>query len=137
MSPEILPLDEHSSLPISTPPAVTYSTYPPAISYFQNDYHTSSPFHSTPQNYFYEYQYPNDHSQSLPPTLPSMLPSNYPSKQEMVYEEDDLMNPFSMNYASLAGLEVPSSQAYTASPDSQAQVNTTTFFPRSRTIARF
>ncbi len=40
------------------------------------------------------------------------------------------MNPFSMNYASLAGLEVPTSQAY-GSPNSHSHVNPTNFFSRS------
>ena len=137
-SPELLPLDEHSSLfdssrhlPVSPPTALTYSTYPPTTSYLQHEYQQSPSYQTSQHNYFYEYQYPTDYSQSLPPTLPTMLPSNYATKQEPIFAEDDVINPFSMNYASLAGLEVPTTQAYTR-PSSHSQVNTTTFLSRSR-----
>lgn len=131
MSPELLPLDEHSEslfessrhLPVSPP---TYSTYPPTTSYLQHEYQHSPSYHSSQQNYFYEYQFPTDYSQSLPPTLPTMLPSTHAIKQEPVFGEDDMMNPFSINYATLAGLDVPTSQAYT-SPSSHSQVG---LFPR-------
>lgn len=129
LSPELLPLDEHSSLfdtsrqlPISSS---SYSTYPATTSYLQHEYQHSPSYQTSQQNYFYEYQYPTDYSHSLPPTLPTMLPSNFSAKQEAMFGEEDLMNPFSMNYASLAGLDVPSSQAY-ASPSSQSHVILTT-----------
>lgn len=129
LSPEILPLDEHS-VPFDTSrsfslSSTAFSNYPPTTSYLQHEYQHSPSYHTAQQNYFYEYQYPTDYSQSLPPTLPTMLPSNYATKQEPVFGEDDLMNSFSMNYASLAGLDVPSSQAY-ASPSSQSHVMLTT-----------
>lgn len=140
MSPELLPLDEHSSLfdssrhlPVSPP---TYSTYPPTTSYLQHEYQHSPSYQTSQQNYFYEYQYPTDYSQSLPPTLPTMLPSTYATKQEPMFGEDDLMNPFSMNYATLAGLDVPTTQAY-ASPSSHSQVGLTALFPRTRSPPHF
>ena len=141
MSPELLPLDEHTlfdssrQLPVSSPPALSYSTYPPTTSYLQHEYQQPS-YHTSSQNYFYEYQYPTDYSHSLPPTLPTMLPSTYATKQEPMFGEEDMMNPFSMNYASLAGLEVPTSQAY-GSPSSHSHVNPTTFFSRSYSSPRF
>ena len=134
MSPELLPLDDSTSLfdssrhvSISSPPALTYSTYPPTTSYLQHEYASHPSYQTSQQNYFFDYQYPTDYSQSLPPTLPTMLPSTYATKQEPLYGEDDLMNPFSMNYASLAGLDVPTTQA-TLSRNSQAQVNPTISF---------
>ncbi|RMD44837.1 hypothetical protein DV735_g394, partial [Chaetothyriales sp. CBS 134920] len=69
-------------------------------------------------NYLYAYHYPNEYYQSLPPMLPTMLPSTYTSKYGPSVEED-MMNPFSMNFASLAGLEVPTNQAGD-SPGSQS-----------------
>jgi hypothetical protein len=143
LSPEILPLDEHSSLfdssrplPVSSPPALSYAAYPPTTSYLDNEYHHSPSYHTAHQNYYYEYQYPTDYSSSLPPTLPTMLPSNYATKQEPILGEDDLMNPFSMNYASLAGLDVPASQTY-GSPGSHSHVNPTNFFFRSQSSPHF
>ena len=142
MSPEPLPLDEHSllfkssgPLPVSSPPALSsYSTYP-AISYLEHEYQ-GPPHNTAHQNFFYRYQYPTDYSQSLPPTLPTMLPSTYATKQERMLGGDKLMNPFSMNYASLAGLDVPTRQSY-ASPSSQSPINSTTFLSRSHTSPRF
>jgi hypothetical protein len=141
LSPELLPLDENSlfdssrHLPVSSPPAISYSSYPPTTSYLQHEYHAPS-YQTAQQSYFYNYQYPTDYSQSLPPTLPTMLPSTYATKQEPMFGEEDMMNPFSMNYASLAGLEVPTTQAY-GSPSSQSHVNPTTFFSRSHSTPHF
>jgi hypothetical protein len=141
LSPEILPLDEHSvpfdtSRSFSLSSSTAYSNYPPTTSYLQHEYQHSPSYHTAQQNYFYEYQYPTDYSHSLPPTLPTMLPSNYATKQEPVFGEDDLMNSFSMNYASLAGLDVPSSQAY-ASPSSQSHVILTTPITHLRSPSYF
>ena len=127
MSPELLPLDEHASL-FDTSRHLPVSSYPPTTSYLQHEYQHSPSYHTSQQNYFYEYQYPTDYSQSLPPTLPTMLPSTYATKQEPAFGEDDLMNPFSINYATLAGLDVPTTQAYTTSPGSHSHVG---LFPRS------
>lgn len=124
MSPELLSLDEHSlddssrQMAVSSPPALTYSSYPPTTSFLQSEYNHPS-YHTSHQNYFYEYQYPTDYSHSLPPTLPTMLPSTYATKQEPMFGEEDMMNPFSLNYASLAGLDVPTSQSY-GSPSSHS-----------------
>ncbi|KAK5021531.1 hypothetical protein LTS07_010938 [Exophiala sideris] len=120
-SPEILPLDDHSSifdtpgarhLSMNSPPAFTFSSYPPTTSYLQYEHQHQSVYDST-ASYYSSYQYPVDvTSSSLPPTLPAMLPSAY-GKQEHLFADDDVLNPFSMNYASLAGLEMPSNHAYT------------------------
>jgi len=143
LSPELLPLDDHSALfespatrPLSgsSPPAFTYSTYPPTTSYLQHEYEPQTVYHSTP-SYYSDYQYQTDYSQqsSLPPTLPTMLPSSY-AKQEHLFGEDDLLSPFSMNYASLAGLDVPSSHTYSGA---NSHVNPTAFFSRSYSSPAF
>ena len=58
-----------------------------------------------------------------------MLPTRYATEQEPMLGEDDLVNPFSLNYASLAGREVPTSQAYTI-PSFQSHVSPTVLFSR-------
>ncbi|KAK7890793.1 hypothetical protein LTR67_008003 [Exophiala xenobiotica] len=141
-SPEILPLDDHSSL-FDTPAArhlsgnsasaFTFSSYPPTSAYLQYEQQQQSLYDGTP-SYYSTYQYPVDvTASSLPPTLPAMLPSSY-GKQDYIFGDDDLLNPFSMNYASLAGLEMPSHQAYTGS---NSHVNPTTFFSRSHSSPHF
>ncbi|KIW10413.1 hypothetical protein PV08_11376 [Exophiala spinifera] len=116
-SPEIVALDDNSALfdtpasrhlSVSSPPAFTFSSYPPTTAYLQ--YEQQQPLYDTSSNYYSNYQYSLDVSSNLPPTLPAMLPSSY-SKQEQLFE-DDFLSPFSMNYASLAGLEMPSHQAF-------------------------
>ncbi|KIW67657.1 hypothetical protein PV04_06890 [Phialophora macrospora] len=119
-SPEILPLDDHSSLfdtpagrhlSIHAQPAFTFSSYPPTTAYLQYEHQQHPTYESTP-NYFSSYPYPGEvSSSSLPPTLPAMMPTAY-GKQDHLFGDDDMLSPFSMNYASLAGLEMPSNQAY-------------------------
>jgi len=119
-SPEILPLDDHSSLfdapagrhlSIHSQPAFTFSSYPPTTAYLQYEHQQHPAYESVP-SYFSSYPYPGEtSSSSLPPTLPAMLPTAY-GKQEHLFGDDDMLSPFSMNYASLAGLEMPSNQAY-------------------------
>jgi len=75
-------------------------------------------------NSYESYTYANQYFNSLTPTLPPMLPSNG-FKRESVFGDDDLLSPFGMTYASMAGIEVPTTQAYS---DASAHVNPTDFF---------
>jgi len=121
-SPEILPLDDTSALfdtpasrhlSIHSPPAFTFSSYPPTTAYLQYEQQQQQPVYDGSSGYYSSYPYPVEStSSSLPPTLPTMLPSAY-GKQDHLFGDDDFLSPFSMNYASLAGLEMPSHQAYT------------------------
>ncbi|KAK5054437.1 hypothetical protein LTR84_001327 [Exophiala bonariae] len=118
-SPELLPLDDHSSLfdtpatrhlSMNSTPAFSFSSYPPTTAYLQYEQQQPVTYDSHP--YYSTYSYPAELTAStLPPTLPTMLPSTY-GKQEHLFADEDLMSPFSMNYASLAGLELPSNQTY-------------------------
>lgn len=141
-SPEILPLDDHSSLfdtpaarhlSVNSASAFTFSSYPPTTAYLQYEQQQQSLYDGTP-SYYSTYQYPVDvTASSLPPTLPAMLPSSY-GKQDHIFGDDDLLSPFNMNYASLAGLEMPSHQAYTGA---NSHVNPTAFFSRSYSSPHF
>lgn len=141
-SPELLPLDDHSSLfdtpaarhlSMNSTPAFTFSSYPPTTAYLQYEQQHPVTYDSHP-SYYSTYSYPADLAPStLPPTLPTMLPSTY-GKQEHLFADDDLMSPFSMNYASLAGLEMPSNQTYSGA---NSHVNPTAFFSRSYSSPHF
>merc|ERR1711939_1282107 len=141
-SPDILPLDDPSSLfdtpaarhlSVNSASAFTFSSYPPTTAYLQYEQQQQSLYDGTP-SYYSTYQYPVDvTASSLPPTLPAMLPSSY-GKQDHIFGDDDLLSPFSMNYASLAGLEMPSHQAYTGA---NSHVNPTAFFSRSYSSPHF
>lgn len=113
-------------------PAFSFSSYPPTTAYLQYEQQQPVSYDSHP--YYSAYSYPADlTATTLPPTLPTMLPSTY-GKQEHLFADDDLMSPFSMNYASLAGLELPSHQAYSGA---NSHVNHTTFFSRSYSSPQF
>ncbi|KIV89080.1 hypothetical protein, variant [Exophiala mesophila] len=136
-SPEILPLDDPGSyydtatsrqMAINSTPTFSYASYPPTTSYYQYEQQLPQTAYDGSSTYYSTYPYPTDHlASTLPPTLPSMLSSTYP-KQGLVFGDEDLLSPFSMNYASLAGLEMPSSQTYGGS---HSHVNPTTFLSRS------
>jgi hypothetical protein len=51
--------------------------------------------------------------------------SHIPHKEETSFEDDSFMNPFSMTYASMTGIDNPSSQGYM---DFDPHVNSTNFF---------
>ncbi|OJD37702.1 basic-leucine zipper transcription factor [Diplodia corticola] len=101
----------------SPPPFTAYSTYPApdAVSYA----YSQTPYHAMPATTA-EMQMP--YTPYLPPisstVYPGTLPSIVPAKQDF-YSEDEI-SPFSMNYASLTGINIPvSTHPY---QDSNAQV---------------
>ncbi|KIW22056.1 uncharacterized protein PV07_12548 [Cladophialophora immunda] len=111
-----LPLDDHSSLfdapagrrlSIHSQPAFTFSSYPPTTAYLHYE-HQQHPAYDNTTSHYSSYRYPVEvTSSSLPPTLPTMVSSAY-GKQDRLFGDDDMLSPFSMNYASLAGLQMPS-----------------------------
>ncbi|KKZ63537.1 hypothetical protein EMCG_02162 [[Emmonsia] crescens] len=84
------------------------------------------------QSYSYP-QYPQEstyHSAPIPTTeLPPSgyyiqpLSSHPPPAQELVYSEDDLLTPFGMNYASMAGYDIPATSAPYQDPNSLVSRN--------------
>ncbi len=112
------------------------STSPPPFSYgsFSNTDSSNYSHHSSNAQYcgmtgsgmdmpLYP-QYYQPMQQSYQPVVPSM--TSPPVKQE--YYNDDEMNPFSMSYASIAGVDVSSAQSY---QDLAAYVSTRPHLPRS------
>lgn len=111
-------------LSASPPPLFTFSTYPPSEPLYYNDYsQTSSPPVPAP---YYDMSYHHQYNASLHSTLPTMPTSTDGIKQENLFSDDDLLSPFNMNYASISGLGVNTSRAYS---DAGAHVNYPNFFP--------
>jgi hypothetical protein len=111
-------------LSASPPPLFTFSTYPPSEPLYYNDYsHTSSQPVPAP---YYDMSYHHQYNASLHSTLPTMPTSTDGIKQENLFSDDDLLSPFNMNYASISGLGVHPSRAYS---DASAHVNYPNFFP--------
>jgi len=95
-------------LSTSPPPPFAYSTYPQEPIYAP--YSSAAPYHSISTGVsdlpnFAPYLPPL--SSNYPATLPSMV---YPTKHE--YFAGDEISPFSMSYASMAGIDVPGSASY-------------------------
>lgn len=111
-------------LSASPPPMFTYSTYPPSEQLYYNDFSQTSS-QAVPAAY-YDHTYHHQYNASLQSTLPIMPSSNDGIKQENLFSDDDLLSPFNMNYASISGMDVNPSRAYS---DASAQVNYPIFFP--------
>lgn len=140
-SPEILPLDDNFSLfdthaglhlSIHSQPAFTFSSYPPSTAYPPYEQQQHSTYESA-SSCFSSYPDPSEvSSSSRSPTLAAMLPTAY-VKQDHSFGDDDMLSPFSIHYASLAGFEMPSNQAYIGA---SSHVNNTTFFSCSYSTPR-
>lgn len=83
------------------------------------------------------YEVPNilEHQNGfLPYSLPSMLPPSYSKSEQALdqYFDDDLLNPFNLTYAKLAGIDMPTGQQ-----QNTQYVNHTKFFTRSHSSPHF
>jgi hypothetical protein len=111
-------------LSASPPPLFSFSTYPPSEPLYSNDFaQTSLQPVLAP---YYDHSYHHPYNASLHSTLPTMPTSADGIKAENLFSDDDLLSPFNMNYASISGLGVNPSRAYS---DASAHVNYPNFFP--------
>ena len=114
-------------LSASPPPLFSYSSYPPSEPMYYTDYSQQPSSQSVPAP-FYDHSFHPQYAHSLQSTLPIMPSSTDGIKQENLFSDDDLLSPFNMNYASISGMDVNTSRAYS---DASAQVNYPSFFPSS------
>ena len=95
----------------TSPPPFTYATYPaevlPYSSYAPMPY-TSLPTCSDAPLYA---SYLPPMTSTYQPSVPSLA---YAVKQDGLYAEEDI-NPFNMNFASMAGIDMAAAQSYTGS----------------------
>ena len=112
-------------LSASPPPLFSYSTYPPSEPLYYADY-SQQPSSQAVAAPFYDHSFHAQYAPSLQSTLPIMPSSTDGIKQENLFSDDDLLSPFNMNYASISGMDVSTSRAYS---DASAQVNYPIFFP--------
>jgi len=92
----------------TTPPPFSYSTYPAETTYApysQTLYHAVQ-HTNTPEMPLYTPYLP-PLAQGFSPSLPSLM---YPSKAEYFPQEE--ISPFSMSYASMAGIDIPAHHTY-------------------------
>ncbi len=107
-------------LSTSPPPPFSYSSHPmpDPVMYASYPQHTAYRTMPAPHSDLTtQGQYPPP----LPTTLPGMMAMHSGSmKHESLFAEDDLMTPFGMSFASMAGMDISTTQSY---EDSNAQVN--------------
>jgi hypothetical protein len=131
LSPEMSPNLEESlfgrqtprQLSASPPPPFSYSSYVPEKSEFY--WTEAEPIHyaGLPTNYADNAAFQEQYYSGLLTPRPSVL-AQTPQKEENLFGDDSFMNPFSMTYAAMTGMDVPS-QGYM---DFDPHVNATNFF---------
>ena len=112
-------------LSASPPPLFSYSTYPPSEPMYYAAY-SQQPASQAVSAPFYDHSYQPQYAPSLQSTLPIMPSSTDGIKPENLFSDDDYLSPFNLNYASISGMDVNTSRAYS---DASAQVNYPIFFP--------
>ena len=92
----------------TSPPPFSYSSYSSNESGY-SPYPQHTGYHSVPLNSAEVPMY-TPYLPPIPPQYSTGLPSMVPPKPE--YYGDDEINPFSMSYASMAGIDIPAPQQY-------------------------
>ncbi|GMG14637.1 unnamed protein product [Aspergillus oryzae] len=96
-------------LSASPPPVYSYPSYSHLEPYGQSPYGHPHPYHSIPSTY--SDMYNGEYGGSVPSILPVTMTTTGPVKRPHVYADEDIVSPFSMSYASMAGIDLcPSSQ---------------------------
>jgi hypothetical protein len=86
-------------LSASPPPVFSYPSYPYPESYGYSQYPQSTTYRTLTPSYS-DLPLPGHYLQPLPSTHPS-------SAREHIFPDDDILTPFSMSYASMAGIDIP------------------------------
>ncbi|KAL9068676.1 MAG: hypothetical protein Q9157_006424 [Trypethelium eluteriae] len=100
----------------TSPPPFSYSSYSSSNESGYSSYPPHSGYHHVPLSSA-EMPVYTPYLPPIPPHYSTGLPSMMPAKPE--YYGDDEINPFSMSYASMAGIDIPAQQQY---QDSNAHV---------------
>ncbi|KAL1985959.1 hypothetical protein VTN96DRAFT_7224 [Rasamsonia emersonii] len=110
---------QQSTRQLSTsPPPLFYSTYPYHDSYGHQAYPSPPPlpqhfpsYNSLPSAQYGDLSVPTQYLETLPSPL-QPLPSSTPAaKRGNAFGEEDMLNPFSMSYASMAGIDLSTATA--------------------------
>lgn len=112
-------------LSASPPPVFSYPSMSSYDAYRQSTYSQSPVYHAAPSTYndiAYQTEY-GEHMPSLVPVLPSM------QARKLAYDED-LISPFSMSYATMAGIDLCQQQAQAQSHSQHQPSTLPVHFPR-------
>ncbi|PLB34003.1 bZIP transcription factor [Aspergillus candidus] len=91
-------------LSASPPPVFSYPSYPHLDPYGQSVYAHPHGYHTIPTSYNDTYQ--NDYGSPMPSILPVTMAPTGPVKRPHPYADEDIVSPFSMSYASMAGIDL-------------------------------
>ena len=106
-------------LSTSPPPVFSYPSFPYPDSYGQAVYPQHSVYYSTPIPYS-ELSLPGQYLDPLPPMLPA-LSSLSPAKRSNDLVGEPVFDPFSINYATLAGMDVSAASRSQHEPNIQVR----------------
>lgn len=131
ISPSLFPIEdpftstlEETQFFLNSPPVYSHANSLPSSGYYGQDLVLPDE-RQISQMYATSYFQPQ-YLHPLPPTLPPIGPSDV-IKQDPCFTEDDLLNPFDISYAALAGMETHRVQL---PQEYSSRVNTTNFFSR-------
>jgi hypothetical protein len=96
-------------LSASPPPVFSYPSLSPYDTYRPSAYTQSQIYHATPSTYS-EINYQTEYGEPVPSLVPVL-----PSMQRKLAYDEDLISPFSMSYATMAGIDLCQQQAQSQS----------------------
>ncbi|KAL4896299.1 hypothetical protein BDV59DRAFT_172572 [Aspergillus ambiguus] len=92
-------------LSASPPPVLSYPSYSHLDPYGQPAYGPPPAYHSVSGPYN-DISLQGDYGSPVPSVLPVAMPSTGPVKRHHPYGDEDILSPFNMSYASMAGIEL-------------------------------
>lgn len=120
-------------LSASPPPVFSYPSYPYPETYGQSVYSQHSMYHSMTAPYDDISTIQGQYLEPFPSTMTTTAPSTASTKRANVFAEEDILSPFSLSYATMAGIDLPATSH--APPGSNLQVCFPC--PRSHRFHRF
>ncbi|KAE8146244.1 hypothetical protein BDV25DRAFT_162874 [Aspergillus avenaceus] len=104
-------------LSASPPPVFSYPSYPHLDPYGQSTYGQQPSYHALHHSYN-DMTLQGEYGTSIPSILPVTMSTTGPIKRPPhVYADEDIISPFSMSYASMAGIELCSSSQHLSEPN--------------------
>ncbi|KAL2223477.1 hypothetical protein M432DRAFT_59378 [Thermoascus aurantiacus ATCC 26904] len=94
-------------LSASPPPVFSYPSYPYPETYGQSVYSQHSMYHSMTAPYDDISTIQGQYLEPLPSTMTTTAPSTASTKRANVFAEEDILSPFSLSYATMAGIDLP------------------------------
>ncbi|PYH41818.1 bZIP transcription factor [Aspergillus saccharolyticus JOP 1030-1] len=92
-------------LSASPPPVFSYPSYSHLDPYGHSSYGQPPAYHPIGGSY-HDLSYHNEYSTQLPSILPVAFSATGPSKKPHSYADDEIVSPFSISYASMAGIDL-------------------------------